>query len=463
MRWIELFKARRSFDHSTSFEHGTCFGRNLSFLPAELSLKNHKFPKRTITSGNVIMVSVPQSNSCFLVVLTLLMSHPRISMVDLPEQAAVDAFRNCTLASWITAEIIFPYTKLRMDRAGDFAIVHRFRSIISALFQASRGKLIRQKSLSRQFASAHLTMTKTSRAWADIEGAVYRIRCMMAHARQGALARKVFTDPFAELNDMMRLIDIDDHSAATAEHVHDDVPTEYSTEADTIDLTLDADSHFHNHSTIDDQSWSPVPTDDEELDRLETLFASKNRDPMAPKLRLRAKTPDPFFTPEKKNVTKACSPVSAAKTDRPQKGLLMDDELLALIKTSAVVPTSKEYTKLFKKESGPKKTKKTGKSKKTKKTKKKTKKTKKIDKPKKTKKSKKTEKPKETDEKTDKPKTTLFLPDDQVSRSALRKRIHSRAWSQSRVESEKLGLPKAERDRRASEAAKQALVRYFGE
>ena len=387
------------------------------------------------------------------------MSHPRISMVDLPEQAALDAFRNFTLASWITAEIIFPYTKLRMDRAGDFAIVHRFRSIIAALFQASDGKLIRQKSLSRQFASAYLTMTKTSRAWADIEGAVYRIRCMMAHARQGALARKTFTGPFAELNDLMQLIDIDDHSAATAEHVHDDVPTEYRTEADTIDLTLDEDSQFHNHSTVDDLSWTPAPTDDEELDRLETIFASKNRDPMAPKLRLRAKTVDPFFTPEKKTVTKNCSPVSAAKTDCPQKGLLKDDEILALVKAKAVVPLTREYTKLFKKESGPKKTKKTGK---TKKTKKKTKKTKKTDKPKKTKKTKKTDKPKETDEKTDTPKKTSFLPDDQVSRSALRKRIHSRAWSQSRLESEKLGLPKAERDRRASEAAQQALVRHFG-
>ena len=31
VRWIELFKSSRAFDHSTSFDHVTSFGRNTSF------------------------------------------------------------------------------------------------------------------------------------------------------------------------------------------------------------------------------------------------------------------------------------------------------------------------------------------------------------------------------------------------------------------------------------------------
>ena len=113
------------------------------------------------------------------------------------------------------------------------------------------------------------------------------------------------------------------------------------------------------------------------------------------------------------------------------KGILQDAEIAALVKHSSEVPLAKDYTKIFKKM---------------------------RQKPMKAMKKKRSKKTGATSV-TDK----VILLDAQVTPSALRKRIHSRAWRASREKSDCLGLGKGEKAKRAYAAARAALSEYFEE
>ena len=167
----------------------------------------------------------------------------RISMVDITDEAAMSSFRNHTLAAWLSADEIFTYSKLRMNRAGDFDTIFRFRDFIQSLFEATSGKLIRQEFLARQFAMAVREITKTSRAWCEVEGATYRLRCMMAHCRQAALPpSKIFSAPYEALNGLLRCIDIELDSAPRGNSdMLQDVSAAVAVDRDNVDITVVSD------------------------------------------------------------------------------------------------------------------------------------------------------------------------------------------------------------------------------
>lgn len=251
----------------------------------------------------------------------------RIPEIDLSEEAARALFAG-NVACRSRPETIAVYKQLKFRRRGDWAAIYRNRGLLMDAFQASRGRLIRQSSLDRQF-RAFMISEGSECSLDESDQVAYRIRAMMSHLRDARADNRHPPARNQALSAVMNIIDVgadreiaEVAEVATMTAAMPITPPMPTTSSSLVECTPDRFPSFVRKQVVVDLTGDASATEDEVSDLERQLFPSPT-----------------LSTPEK------VSPVSSSPQDIavPSCTKLTDLEIDKMIGDKTRGPTTAEY------------------------------------------------------------------------------------------------------------------------